>query len=42
MFLVTVKQVMLLITQLDASWIILFETNGEKYTVTARGLRYIP
>lgn len=27
--------------QLDASWIILFQTNGEKYTVTNRGLRYI-
>ena len=27
--------------QLDSSWIILFETNGEKYTVTNRGLRYI-
>ena len=27
--------------QLDASWLILFQTNGEKYTVTNRGLRYI-
>ena len=27
--------------QLDASWIILFETDGEKYTITNRGLRYI-
>lgn len=27
--------------QLDASWIILFQTNGEKYTVTNRGLKYI-
>tara|TARA_Y200000002_G_scaffold136879_1_gene112843 strand:+ start:9828 stop:13385 length:3558 start_codon:yes stop_codon:yes gene_type:complete len=27
--------------KLDASWIILFQTNGEKYTVTNRGLRYI-
>ena len=27
--------------QLDASWIILFETDGEKYTVTNRGLRYV-
>ena len=27
--------------QLDSSWLILFETNGEKYTVTNRGLRYI-
>ena len=27
--------------QLDASWLILFETNGEKYTVTNRGLRYV-
>ena len=27
--------------QLDSSWIILFETNGEKYTVTNRGLRYV-
>lgn len=26
---------------LDASWILLFETNGETYTVTYRGLRYI-
>lgn len=27
--------------QLDASWIILFETNGESYTVTSRGIRYV-
>mgnify|MGYP000960795306 CR=1 FL=1 len=27
--------------QLDASWLMLFETNGEKYTVTTRGVRYI-
>lgn len=27
--------------QLDSSWIILFETNGEKYTTTTRVLRYI-
>jgi hypothetical protein len=27
--------------QLDASWLILFQTNGEKYTITNRGLRYI-
>jgi len=27
--------------QLDASWIILFETNGEVYTVTSRGTRYV-
>ncbi len=27
--------------QLDASWIILFETNGETYTVTTRGTRYV-
>ncbi len=27
--------------QLDASWIILFETNGEIYTVTSRGTRYV-
>jgi hypothetical protein len=27
--------------QLDASWIILFETNGETYTVTSRGTRYV-
>ena len=27
--------------QLDASWILLFQTDGEKYTVTNRGLRYI-
>ena len=27
--------------QLDSSWLILFQTNGEKYTVTNRGLRYI-
>ena len=27
--------------QLDASWLILFQTDGEKYTVTNRGLRYI-
>ena len=26
---------------LDASWLILFETNGETYTVTYRGLRYV-
>ena len=29
------------LNQLDASWIILYQTNGEKYTVTNRGLRYI-
>ena len=27
--------------QLDASWIVLFETDGEVYTVTYRGLRYV-
>ena len=27
--------------QLDASWMLLFETDGEKYTVTSRGTRYI-
>ena len=27
--------------QLDSSWFILFETDGQKYTVTNRGLRYI-
>ena len=27
--------------QLDASWLLLFETDGEKYTVTYRGLRYV-
>lgn len=26
---------------LDASWLVLFETDGERYTVTYRGLRYI-
>ena len=26
---------------LDASWLLLFQTNGEKYTITYRGLRYI-
>ena len=26
---------------LDASWIILFETDGEKYTITNRGLAHI-
>ena len=26
---------------LDASWLLLFETNGEKYTITTRGLRYV-
>ena len=26
---------------LDASWLLLFETNGEIYTVTYRGLRYV-
>ena len=25
----------------DASWLLLFQTDGEKYTVTSRGLRYI-
>jgi len=28
-------------SNLDASWILLFETNGEKYTITTRGLRYV-
>lgn len=27
--------------QLDSSWILLFETDGEVYTVKSRGLRYI-
>lgn len=27
--------------QLDASWIVLLETDGESYTVTYRGLRYV-
>jgi len=27
--------------QLDASWLLLFETDGEKYTITYRGLRYV-
>jgi hypothetical protein len=27
--------------QLDASWMMLFETDGEKYTVTVRGLQYV-
>ena len=27
--------------QLDNSWLLLFETDGEKYTVTYRGLRYV-
>ena len=26
---------------LDASWILLFETDGEKYTINTRGLRYV-
>ena len=26
---------------LDSSWLVLFETNGETYTVTYRGLRYV-
>ena len=27
--------------QLDASWMLLFETNGETYTIKNRGMRYI-
>lgn len=27
--------------ELDSSWLLLFETNGETYTVTYRGMRYI-
>jgi len=27
--------------QLDASWLLLFETNGETYTITYRGARYL-
>jgi hypothetical protein len=27
--------------KLDSSWVILFSTNGEKYTVTYRGYRYV-
>ena len=27
--------------QLDASWVILFETNGETYTVSSRGTRFV-
>ena len=28
-------------SQLDSSWLLLFDTDGETYTITARGLRYI-
>lgn len=27
--------------ELDSSWLLLFETNGEKYTITNRGIRYV-
>jgi len=27
--------------QLDASWLLLFETDGETYTITFRGMRYV-
>ena len=27
--------------QLDASWLLLFETDGEKYTITYRAMRYV-
>ena len=27
--------------QLDASWLLLFQTNGESYDITSRGLRYV-
>ena len=27
--------------ELDASWLLLFETNGESYTITQRSLRYV-
>ena len=27
--------------ELDASWLLLFETNGETYTITQRSLRYV-
>jgi hypothetical protein len=27
--------------QLDASWLLLFQTDGETYTITARGQRYV-
>jgi len=27
--------------QLDSSWLLLFETNGEKYTIKSRGTRYV-
>ena len=27
--------------QLDASWLLLFETDGDKYTITYRGSRYV-
>ena len=27
--------------QLDASWLLLFETDGEKYTITNRAMRYV-
>ena len=27
--------------QLDASWLLLFENDGERYTVTYRGMRYV-
>ena len=28
-------------SQSDASWLLLFETDGQKYTITSRGLRYV-
>ena len=28
-------------TQSDASWMLLFETDGQKYTITSRGRRYV-
>jgi hypothetical protein len=28
-------------SNIDSSWLILFETNGETYTITYRGLRYV-
>ena len=28
-------------TQSDSSWLLLFETDGQKYTITARGRRYV-
>ena len=39
--LVLVKQEIILTQQLDSSWLLIFNTDGETYNITYRGGRYL-